>query len=160
MNKLTTLMLLFFPLLLFSQTGKIVGTVTDARTGEPLIGANVTIEGTLLGTATDIDGNLLILNVGPGTYNFRASYVGYQDMVVENIRVSVNLTTEVNFQLREEALQTDAIVVVAERPLINKNVTNSTSIISAQDIENLPLRRQITSCIMHMLMEILKRLKE
>ncbi len=140
MNKLALFLLLFIPLVLFAQKGKIVGIVTDARTGEPLIGANVTIEGTLLGTATDIDGNLLILNVGPGTYNFRTSYVGYQDMVVENIRVSVNLTTEVNFQLREEVLQSDAIVVVAERPLINKNVTNSISIISAEDIENLPLR--------------------
>jgi len=61
-------------------------------------------------------------------------------MVIENIRVMVNLTTEVNFALQEEALQTDAIVVVAERPLINKNVTNSNSIITAQDIENLPIR--------------------
>ncbi len=140
MIKLAIFMLLFFPLILFAQTGKIVGTVTDARTGEPLIGANVTIEGTLLGTATDIDGNLLILNVGPGTYGLRTTYIGYQDQVIENIRASVNLTTEVNFQLREEVLESDAIVIVAERPLINKNVTNSIAIISAEDIEHLPLR--------------------
>lgn len=98
MNKLTLFLLLFIPLVLFAQKGKIVGTVTDARTGEPLIGANVIIEGTLLGTATDFDGNILILNVGPGTYHLRATYVGYQDMLIENIRVSVNLTTDVNFQ--------------------------------------------------------------
>jgi len=140
MNKLVLFLLLFVPLVLFAQKGKIVGTVTDARTGEPLIGANVIIEGTLLGTATDFDGNILILNVGPGTYNLRATYVGYQDLVIEKIRVSVNLTTEINFQLQEEALQTDAIVVVAERPLVNKNVTNSNSIISAEDIEKLPVR--------------------
>lgn len=140
MNKLTLFLLLFIPLVLFAQKGKIVGTVTDARTGEPLIGANVIIEGTLLGTATDFDGNILILNIGPGTYNLRATYVGYQDLVTENIRVSVNLTTEVNFQLQEEALSTDAIVIIAERPLINKNVTNSNNIISAEDIENLPIR--------------------
>jgi outer membrane receptor protein involved in Fe transport len=140
MNKLTLFLLLFIPLVLFAQKGKIVGTVTDARTGEPLIGANVIIEGTLLGTATDFDGNILILNVGPGTYNLRGTYVGYQDLVIENIRVSVNLTTEVNFQLQEEALSTDAIIVIAERPLINKNVTNSNNIISAEDIENLPIR--------------------
>jgi len=140
MIKLSFLLFLFFPFILFAQTGKIVGTVTDAHSGEPLIGANVVLEGTLLGTAADIDGNLLILNVGPGTYSFRASYVGYQDLIIKNIRVSVNLTTEVNFQLQEELLESDAIVIVAERPLINKNVTNSTSIISAQEIENLPLR--------------------
>jgi len=140
MIKLSFLLFLFFPFILFAQTGKVVGTVTDPRSGEPLIGANITIEGTVLGTATGIDGSLLILNVGPGTYSFRASYVGYQDLVIENIRVSVNLTTEVNFELQEEVLESDAIVVVAERPLINKNVTNSNNIISAEEIENLPLR--------------------
>jgi outer membrane receptor protein involved in Fe transport len=140
MNKLALLLLLFIPLVMFAQTGKIVGTVTDARTGEPLIGANVIIEGTLMGTATDFDGNILILNVGPGTYNLRATYVGYQDVIMENIKVSVSLTTEINFEMTEEALQTDAIVVVAERPMINKNVTNSNTIVTAADIEKLPLR--------------------
>jgi outer membrane receptor protein involved in Fe transport len=113
MLRIFIFLLLLSLTVLFSQTGKIVGTVIDARSGEPLIGANVTIEGTLLGIATDMDGNLLILNVEPGTYSFRASYVGYQDLVIE---------------------------MVAQKPLINKNVTNSNSIISAQDIENLPLR--------------------
>ena len=140
MNKLVLLLLIFIPLILFAQTGKIVGTVTDARTGEPLIGANVIIEGTLMGTATDFDGIILILNVSPGTYSLRASYVGYQDVVMENIKVSVSLTTEINFELSEEALETDAIVVVAEKPLINKNVTNSNTIVTAADIEKLPLR--------------------
>jgi len=140
MSRIIIFLLLLFPSLLLSQTGKIVGTVTDASSGEPLIGANVTIEGTLLGTATDLHGNLLILNVEPGTYSFRASYVGYQDLVIENIRVSVNLTTEVNFELPEEVIESEAIVVVAPKLLINKNVTNSNTIISAQDIENLPLR--------------------
>jgi hypothetical protein len=125
MIKLSFLTLWLFPFIVFSQTGKIVGTVTDARTGEPMTGANVIIEGTLLGTAADIGGNILILNVGPGTYSLRTTYVGYRDQVIENIRVSVNLTTEVNFQLQEEVLESDAIVVVAEKPLINKNVTNS-----------------------------------
>jgi hypothetical protein len=140
MNKLALFLFLFIPLVMFAQTGKIVGVVTDARTGEPLIGANVIIEGTLMGTATDFDGAILILNVGPGNYTLRATYVGYQDLVIENIRVNVQLTTEINFEMTEEALQTDAIVVVAERPLINKNVTNSNAIISSSEIEKLPLR--------------------
>jgi hypothetical protein len=127
-------------MLLISQTGKIIGTVTDARSGEPLIGANVIIEGTSLGSSTDLDGNILIINVDPGTYRLKTTYVGYQDLVIENIRVSVNLTTEVNFELEEEVLESDAIVVVAERPLINKNITNSNNIISAQEIGYLPLR--------------------
>jgi len=140
MNKFALFLLLFIPLVMFAQSGKIVGVVTDARTGEPLIGANVIIEGTLMGTATDFDGAILILNVGPGNYTLRATYVGYQDLIIEQIRVNVDLTTQVNFELTEEALQTDAIVVIAERPLINKNVTNSNAIISSTEIEKLPLR--------------------
>jgi hypothetical protein len=140
MQKLLFLLLLFFPMLLISQTGKIVGIVTDASNSEPLIGANVIIEGTSLGTATDLDGNILILNVDPGTYRIRTTYIGYQDKVIENIRVSGGLTTEVNFNLSGETLESDAIVVVAEKPLINKNITNSTSIITAEDIKHIPLR--------------------
>jgi len=49
-------------------TGKIVGQVVDAETGEPLPGANIQIEGTPMGAATDEDGQFLIINVPVGTY--------------------------------------------------------------------------------------------
>ena len=48
---------------LHAQTGKITGTITDATTGESLIGVNVIVEGTMLGAATDIEGYFVILNV-------------------------------------------------------------------------------------------------
>jgi len=140
MKKLSFLFILFFPLIILAQSGKIIGTVSDINSGEPLPGANVIIEGTSLGTAADINGNLLILNVAPGKHRIKASYIGYHDQIIENIRVSASLTTEVHFKLKEEVLESEAIVVVAEKPLINKNVTNSVSIITADDIEHLPLR--------------------
>lgn len=138
--KWTLILLFLIPLTMLAQRGKVVGTVTDKNTGEPLVGVNIVIEGTFLGTSTDIDGLFLLLNVDPGIYTLRAMYVGYRDMIIENIRVSVNVTTEVNFELTEEALTSDAIVVVAERPLVNKNITNSNSIIKSEDIANLPIR--------------------
>ena len=58
----------------------------------------------------------------------------------ENIKVSVNLTTEANFDLPSETYETETVVVVAPKPLINKNTTNQTSIVRAEDIENLPIR--------------------
>ncbi|WP_243663569.1 carboxypeptidase-like regulatory domain-containing protein [Rhodothermus marinus] len=58
--------------------GRIAGVVTDAATGDPLPGVNVTIEGTTLGAASDIDGQYYILNVPPGRYTVRASMIGYQ----------------------------------------------------------------------------------
>ena len=58
-------------------TGKLSGKVTSKETGEPLIGANVMIDGTLLGAATDQDGNYFILQVPPGTYSVRFTMIGY-----------------------------------------------------------------------------------
>ena len=48
--------------------GSISGKVTDSKTGEGVIGANVVIQGTVQGSATDIEGNFLINNVKEGTY--------------------------------------------------------------------------------------------
>jgi outer membrane receptor protein involved in Fe transport len=133
-------LIIIIPMMLFAQRGKLVGTVIDSKTGEPLPGANVVIEGTLLGASTDIDGLFIILAVDPGTYKVRASSIGYADMVFENIRVSANITTGLDFALKEQLLELQTVVVVAERPLINKNITNSNNIIKSQDLEKLPIR--------------------
>lgn len=139
-NKFLVLLLLLLPVITFAQTGKIVGTATDLETGEVLLGANVIVEGTSLGAATNENGEYIILNVPPGTYSLKARYIGYQEVVMSNIKVSVNLTTEANFALPSETYETDLVLVVAKNPLIQKNVTNSTDIVRREDIQNLPVR--------------------
>lgn len=134
------ILLVCTPIFVYSQTGKVVGKVTDLENGDALIGANVLIDGTNLGAATDVDGNYVILNVPPGSYTVIARYIGYREVRFENIKVSVNLTTEVNFELPSETYETETVVVVAPKPLINKNITNSTSIVRSEDIKNLPIR--------------------
>ena len=128
------------PIVTLAQTGKLVGKVIDQQTGEPLIGANVIVEYTSLGAATDANGDFIILNVAPGAYSVKARFIGYREQIVENVRVSVNLTTEVNFALPTEEYGLEDIVIVAEKPLVDKNITNSTQIVSQEDIENLPVR--------------------
>jgi hypothetical protein len=66
-------------LLLAGTTGKIKGKVTDRETGEPLPGANVLIVGTTFGAASDFDGEFVILNVPPGVYTVKATFIGYQE---------------------------------------------------------------------------------
>jgi len=137
------LVLAFFlavPVFNYAQVGKIAGKVIDRATGEPLIGANIVIQGTSLGAATDVDGNYIILNVTPGSYTIKARYIGYQEEVIQGNRISVNLTSEINFSLLTEDFETETVVVIATRPLVDKNITNSTSLVSADDIENLPVR--------------------
>jgi outer membrane receptor protein involved in Fe transport len=133
-------LLLIVPVFLFGQSGKVRGTVVDAKSKEPLIGANVVINGTSLGAGTDVDGAFMILNVPVGTYSLRASYVGYRNVEISNIRVNLNLTTEVNFELPSQEVQLGTVEVVAERPLINKNATNAVRFTSADEITNLPTR--------------------
>ena len=65
-----------------AQSGKVTGTLLDANTKEPLIGATVGIKGTTIGAITNVDGNYLMLNVAPGTYVLEARYIGYATVVV------------------------------------------------------------------------------
>lgn len=121
-------------------TGKIVGKVTDSKTGEPLPGANIILEGTSMGAAADLEGNFLILNVSPGTYTLKASMIGFAPLTYQNIRVSIDLTTRVNFILSEEVLELgEGVTIVAQRDLVQKDLTASTAIVGTEDLTSLPI---------------------
>ncbi len=128
----------FTGMLYAGTTGKIVGKVVDKQTGEALPGAGVIIQETGQGTATDIDGSYVILNVRPGTYTLKASYIGYRDQIVEGVEVKADLTTEVNFYLSPSALVESTVVVKSTRKLVEKTATTTERRMSSRDIENLP----------------------
>ncbi len=121
-------------------TGKIRGTVTDKETGDALPGTNVMVEGTTMGAATDLDGRYIILNVPVGTYTVKASFVGYQNVRISNVKVTMDLTTEVNFALPLEAIAAEVVEIMAERPLVSKNATNYIRVMRSEDLENMPIR--------------------
>ena len=133
------LLLLPFNSIFAGTTGKIAGKVIDKNTGESLPFVNITIEGTNFGAATDIDGNYVILNIQPGKYNIKAQYIGYQAVVVENISVSIDLTTNVDFELSESTVELEEIIVQGNQDFIKKDVTSSQSLISADQIQQLPV---------------------
>jgi hypothetical protein len=138
------IMMLFISLLgsvaAFAQYGKISGKVTDQESKEPLVGANVVVEGTVFGTATDLDGAYVILNVPAGTYNVKVSYIGYQAKTISGVSVLSGLTRELNVTLSNAAVQVGTVTVLAERPLIEKSATNAVRVQMASDIEKLPVR--------------------
>ncbi len=143
MNRWFTLLfsLLFIPsLVLMAQTGKIRGKVTDLTNGEALIGANVIVVGTSLGAATDVNGEYSVSNLSAGTYQVKASYIGYQTITQVNVRLSAELTTELNFKLPAEGISVGEVIVVSERPLINKSNTNAIRTTTTDVIEALPVR--------------------
>ncbi|GIV60517.1 MAG: hypothetical protein KatS3mg043_1606 [Rhodothermaceae bacterium] len=97
------------------------------------------IAGTTQGSTTDADGYYFILNVKPGTYAVRASFIGFATTTVENVRVQIDRTTEVDFALREEVLQGEEVVVTAERPLVQRDLTSTATSVSAEQLETLPV---------------------
>jgi outer membrane receptor protein involved in Fe transport len=126
--------------LLAGTTGKITGFVTDKSTGETMAGANIYLEGYPYGAASDIDGYYYIINVPPGKYTLIVNLIGYHQIRMENVEVKIDLTTRIDFVVQPEHLELDeAIVVVAERPLIDIDVTSSAVSISADEIKAMPV---------------------
>ena len=126
------------PSLKAGTTGKIAGTVKDVRTGEPLPGCNIMIEGTVLGAASDANGDYFIINVPPGVYSLHATMMGYQPMRVDHVQVMVDLTTSVHFPLESQVLDMGTeVTVVAERPLVQKDITSKMTVISATEISSM-----------------------
>ena len=135
------LLVALLPLMAFAQSsGKIVGFVKDAESGEPLVGVNVNIDGTTIGAATDIDGYYVMLNVPVGSYDLIARYVGYQEVTLTGIRVSASITTDANFDLKEAVVEGEGVLVVAEQPLVDRNLTQSVSLVTSEQLENIPIR--------------------
>ena len=93
MRKISNLVaiVLFMSFAWTQTTGKIRGTVMSSD-GQPLVGANVIVDGTSKGAATDADGGFTILSVEAGTYSVSASYIGYQKSTESNVSVKVDLT--------------------------------------------------------------------
>ncbi|MEE9553508.1 MAG: TonB-dependent receptor [candidate division Zixibacteria bacterium] len=115
-------------------TGKIAGKILDKDTGEPLPGVSVLISGTTIGAATNIQGEFFIINVPPGTYDLKASLVGYGPVEVTNVKVSIDLTSTMDVELSTETIDMGTITVEAIRPLIEKDITSSRTTIAPTQI--------------------------
>jgi outer membrane receptor protein involved in Fe transport len=133
--------LLLVPVIVLAgTTGKIKGKVTFKDTHQGAAGAIVVIEGTPYGVAADPDGNYLILNVPAGIFTLRSSLVGYHAPSVSNIKVSSDLTTELDFELIAQDVQLPTVEIISERPLINKSATNAVRVLTTDDLKAIPVR--------------------
>src|SRR6056297_103101 len=113
-----TAILMILPLALMAQSsGKIVGIVKDAETGDPLAGANILIEGTVFGAAADADGSFIILNIPVGVYDMSANIISHKKLTIQGVRVKAGVTTELDFELEESVIAGQEVTVVAERKL-------------------------------------------
>lgn len=120
--------------------GKFSGTVVDKATREPLPAASVRVDGTTMGAMANDKGEYFILNVPPGVYNLIVNVIGYTPVRVTGVRVNADLTSRQNFELETTVIEAaEAVEVVAERPLVEKSLTSSRTIVDAAEIKALPV---------------------
>lgn len=122
------------------NTGKISGRVTDQATGDPLISATIVVKGMKLGAASDINGDYFILNIPPGSYTLTVSMLGYKTVNVSNVSITIDRTTTRNIALETSIIEREAVNIVAERPVIDKDLTASEQVVSSKVLENSGVR--------------------
>ncbi len=123
--------------------GKIAGTVTEAKSGEPLPGANVVIAGSGMGAATDEDGAYYILNVPPGKYELSAIMIGFVTTKIIDVVVNGGRTTRIDFKLAEKTFESEEVVVTAQRPDVERDKTATSAIVRFDEVQTLPGVRDI-----------------
>ena len=126
-----------FVALLFAQNGSISGTVKDAN-GNPLAGANVSVDGTSIGAATVGSGAYLINGVSAGTYSVTASYIGYESGTL-SVTVSDGATATLDFTLSVDALESSIVLVTGTRAAGRTSMKSPSPIDGFAEIE---LRKQ------------------
>jgi hypothetical protein len=125
-------------------TGKIAGVVVDAKTGEPLPGANVIIEGTDRGAACDADGYYFISRLDPGTYRVQARMMGYTSVIMTDVKVISGHTTPVDFQMETTVVRGEGVIVQAQREIVKIDLASSSISADRSDIEAVPLVSGVT----------------
>ncbi len=134
--------------ILFAQSvGKVSGSVTDAETGEPLVGCTIEVKGMKLGASTDIDGSYFILNIPPGKYDIQASIIGYQKVLQRDVIVNAGRTTTASFKLTSAAVQQREVIVEAVRPDVEKEKTSTSAIIRSNDVQTVAGMRDISDVL-------------
>jgi len=110
--------------LIYPQNGIISGFITDSSSGEALIGANVIIQETGQGMATDINGYYIIQNILPGDYTLMVSYVGFS-INRQKISIAVRHSLKKNIEMVEDLVELTQVDVTAEKLQRRNNIQPS-----------------------------------
>lgn len=129
---LTGLLLVLVCVFSYAQNIQVTGTVTDGNTGEPVSYASVQLKGTVVGTATDLNGNFTISAPANGTLIF--SFIGYTTQ-----EVAINQRTRINVALVPDAVSLDEVVLTAYGPQTKKAFTGTASTVKSDEIQNLKI---------------------
>jgi len=120
------------------KPGAISGRVIDMRSLQGLIGANVVIENTNRGAATDTSGNFIIPRLAPGSYNVKVFYLGYHSVTRGNVIVNPARTTRLEIRMEATALEMESVEVTASHFEKPKEAVVSTRSMDFEEIRRSP----------------------
>jgi len=139
--RLIVLFSFLYPSLCFTQNAILTGKTIDEEDKSELIGVNISIIGTTLGTASDSHGNFVIKNIRPGTYNIQFSYTGYEKKLITGIKLNANESRVLNISLKSTVANIDEeVIIVGQKPLVDVEKAKSESTIKSETIEAAPQR--------------------
>jgi outer membrane receptor for ferrienterochelin and colicin len=124
---------------LCGTTGILEGRVVDKENREALAGVSVAIVGSMQGAATDSDGHFQITNLPSGTYDVRFSTIGYKVLLYRDVVIHSDIRTRLSVELVQSAVEVSEVEIVAQRPLIEKDVTSTNFSLSTTQVDRLPV---------------------
>jgi len=124
---------------LSDQAAKVTGTVTDASTGEPIIGVNIVVEGTTTGVITGLDGSYSI-DISTPNAALVFSFIGYLPQ-----RVTVGSQRIINVALAVDLTKLDEVVVIGYGTVRRSNLTGAVSQVSTTDFQRVPTTSPLIS---------------
>ncbi|MBJ95620.1 MAG: hypothetical protein CMP23_14245 [Rickettsiales bacterium] len=131
------------------QTGKIRGTITD-EDGSVLEGARVRVTSESLqglrSAESDKSGLYWLPGLPPGQYQLNVEYEGFQGYTLNNIRVLIGATLDIDVTLRTASVE-ESVTVVDDRPLIDTSTSTTGSVITREYLEALPTSRSYQSAV-------------
>ena len=132
---LVLFLILSLPWMVFAQMGIIKGRVFNQTTNQPLEFAAILIQGTTIGSTTDLDGNFIFTGIEPGFKRLVVKYVGYETTVSPEIQVQGNQTVYVDIPVPESSVQLGEVIV--RQNLNVKRIESPISVLSigVQEIE-------------------------
>lgn len=119
------------------ETGRVFGYLRAGDTGEPLIFANIILEGTIKGTASDVHGYYIIRSIPAGSYRLKAMMMGYQT-VEQLVEITAGSDQRIDLELPVRVLSGEEVTVTAERMRFEEKVEISRMNLSMRQIENTP----------------------
>ena len=121
-----------------TKTGILRGTVINGMTKEPVVGANVVLNGTTLGASTNANGTFDIFTIPVGNYGIRVSAVGYKPIVKTDIVVSSGKPASLSIEMMETVVEFEGVTVTTEFFQKNDESPISLQTLGAEEIRRLP----------------------